>query len=153
MSAWVVRSMGTAQQRALGVLISIGLVLTVACAHGTAGPADPVAAQETNQVVLYLDGGERQVETDDEPQEILRALEDLRTLAPAALRQRRYTDHGNKPGQWTLVQLLKTYFVPRELCSIDEETLYRDAQSPRAREVVEQQIRALREGRQVFPMP
>ena len=80
--------------------------------------------------------------------------EDLRTLAPAALKQRRYADYGNKPGQWTLVQLLERYFVPSlESCSIDEETLYRDAQSPRAREVVGQQIRALREGRQAFPMP
>jgi hypothetical protein len=74
-------------------------------------------------------------------------------LAPAALKQRSYGDYENKPGQWTLVQLLRKYFVPRELCSIDEETLYRDAQSPYAREVVEQQIRAIREGRQVLPMP
>jgi hypothetical protein len=153
MSSWVVRSIRIGQQKGLTVLTSIGLLLTVACAHGTAGPAAPATAQKTNQVVLYLDGAERQAETDEQRREILRALEDLKTLAPAALAQRRYADYENKPEQWTLVQLLQKYFVPRELCSMDEETLYRDAQSPRAREVVEQQIRALREARQIFPMP
>jgi hypothetical protein len=139
------------------VLVGIGLVLTTACAQGTGqgktGPATPAKAQEPNQVVLYLDGAERQAETDEQRQEILRALEDLRTLEPAGLKQRRYADYENQPGQWTLVQLLQKYFVPREPCAIDDETFYRDAQSQHAREVIEQQIRALREGRQVFPMP
>jgi hypothetical protein len=153
MPSWVVRFIGIAQQKGLTVLTSIGLVLAVACAHGTAESGTFVKTQNSNQVGLYLDGAERQAETDEQRLEILRALEDLRTLTPAALKQRRYADYENKPEQWTLVQLLQKYFVPRQLCSIDEETLYQDAQSPRAREVVEQQIRALREGRQVFPMP
>jgi hypothetical protein len=146
MPSWGVRFIGIAQRKGLTVLTSIGLLLTVACAHGTAGLGTSAQAKNSNQVVLYLDGAERQAETDEQRREILRALEDLRTLAPAALAQRRYADYEDKPEQWTLVQLLQKYFVPRELCSIDEATLYRDAQTPRAREVVEQQIRALREG-------
>jgi hypothetical protein len=139
------------QQKGIAALT---VALTVACAHGAAGPTVSGTAQEMNQVVLYLNGAERQAETDEQRQEILRALEDLRTLTPQALTQRRYADYENKPGQWTLVQLLEKYFVPSlGSCSIDEETLYRDAQSPRAREVIEQQVRALREGRQIFPMP
>lgn len=138
-------------------MAGFGFVLTVACAHGTgqetSGAGIPAESQKPNQVVLYLDGAERQAETDEQRQEILRALEDLRSLDPTALRQRRYADYENRPGQWTLVQLLQRYFVPRGPSAIDEETLYRDAQAHRAREVVEQQIRALREGRQVLPTP
>jgi hypothetical protein len=151
MPSRVVRSIGVDQQNAAAISASLGLVLTMACAHGTATPAHSARAGAPNQLVLYPDGAERQAETDEQRREILRALEDLRTMSPAALSQRRYADYEDKPEQWTLVQLLQKYFVPRELCSIDEETLHRDAQTPRAREVVEQQIRALREGRQCVP--
>lgn len=153
MPSGVARFFGIARQVGLNVLTSFGLVLTVDCAHVTAEPVTSAEAQNSNQVVLCLDGAERQAETDEQRLEILRALEDLRTLTPAALKQQRYADYESKPDQWTLVQLLQKYFVPRELRSIDEETLYWDAHSPRARKVVEQQIRALRERRQVFPMP
>lgn len=141
--------------RAKNWLAGLSLVLTVACAHRSSEKTSAAAteSQKTNQVVLYLDGAERQAETDEQRQEILRALEDLRTLAPRALKQQRYADYENRPAQWTLVQLMQKYFVPRELRLIDEEMFYRDAQSPRARDVVGQQIRALREGRQVVPLP
>jgi hypothetical protein len=128
------------------------MALMMACAQRS-GQAPAAAPPRSNQVVLYLDGAERQAETDEQRQEILRALEDLRTLDPAALKSRRYANYENEPARWTLAELLRKYFVPRELRSIEEETLYRDAQSPAAREVVSRQIRALREGRQVFPLP
>jgi hypothetical protein len=139
-------------------LAAIGLALVVACTQRAGqpatGPAMPAHAQKPNQVVLYLDGAERQAETDEQCQETLRALGDLRTLDPETLKRKRYADYENRSGRWTLVQLLQKYFVPPELRSIDdEEAFYRDAASPHAREVVDQQIRALREGHQVFPTP
>lgn len=122
-------------------LAGVGLVLFLACSHTTGRGTAP--AQETNQVVRFLDQADRQSETDEQRREILRALVDLRTLDAVALKRRRYADYGNKPGQWTLVQLIQKYFVPPQPCSIDEEAFYRHAQTPQARKVVEQQIRAL----------
>lgn len=152
MPSRVVSSVGAISR----MLAGIAVLVAAACAHdvarGNRAPANSSARHELNQVVLCLDGAERQSETDEQRQEILRALEDLRALDPATLKRRRYADYDNTPGRWTLVELLRKYFVPRKPCSIDE-TLYVDAQSKRAREVVEQQMRALREGRQVFPTP
>jgi hypothetical protein len=124
----------------------IGLVLIVACAQraGRRTADSPFAEHEINQVVIYLDRAERQAETDAQRREMLHALDDLRSLDALALGQRRYADYENRPGQWTLVQLMQKYFVPRQPCSIDEETFYRHAQASEARKVVEQHIHALR---------
>jgi hypothetical protein len=108
----------------------------------------PVPAGQ-NEVELYLHGAERQAESAAQEQEILKALEDLRTLPPETLRGRRYADYAQKPDQWTLPQLLQKYFVPSKPGSIDEEAFYRDAQDPKARAVVEEHIKAIREQRQV----
>ena len=153
MASRVVRSVGLIQSN---VLTIIAVLAVGACAHdvarGNLNSASSSEAGKPNQVVEYLDGAERQAETDEQRRELLRALEDLRTLDPATLKQRHYADYEDKPGQWTLVQVLQKYFVPRKPCAIDEG-LYWDAQSKRAREVVEQQARALREGRQVVQTP
>jgi len=135
-------------------LMSLLVLFGPACAQreggvrsGTTGP------EKQNEVVLYLEGAERQAETEEQQRELLRALEDLRTLSAATLKGKRYADYQNVPGKWTLAELLQKYFVPRQLHRIHEESLYRDAQSPGAREVIDQQIRALREGRQAYPPP
>ncbi len=106
-----------------------------------------------NEVVLYLQGAERQSESAAQEQEILKALEDLRTLPPEKLRERRYADYALTPGQWTLGQLLQKYFVPSMPRVVDEETLYRDAQDPKARATIEEHIKAIREQRQTFRVP
>ena len=138
----------------IALLIGLGVLTQVACRpQQTKTTVPSPLPEEKNEVVLYLDGAERQAETDDQRAEILRALEDLRTLDPVALEKQRYADYGGVPGQWTLAGLLQKYFVPRELRGIDEDALYRDAQSQKARDVIEKQIRALREGRQVIPIP
>jgi hypothetical protein len=109
------------------------------CAHGTAAPVASARAGNRNQVVLYLDGAERQAETDEQRREILRALEDLRDLGSGGAqattlrrlpRQTRTMDSSPIVGE--------VFRAAVDACSIDEETLYRDAQSPRARGVVEQ---------------
>ena len=102
--------------------------------------------QRANEVVLYLDGAELQVETDEQSREILRALEDLRTLDPTTLKGKRYADYQNVPGKWTLDTLLHKYFVPPQLHHIDEENLYHDAQLPEARAVIGHQMRVVRRG-------
>jgi hypothetical protein len=118
-----------------------------ACSHQSA------QTRGDNEVVLYLAQAERQSETDDQRREVRRALEDLLTLPPDQLRQRRYADYQMHPNQWTLPTLLMRHFVPPELHSIDTEALYRDAQAPIAKDAIRAQIRAIDEGRQVLRMP
>lgn len=144
--------------RVSGVLkaaLAAALTCAIACC-ATAPPAATgdtaaVPAADENEVVRYLKGAERQAETDDQRREIRRALEDLATLPAPELRKKRYADASMKPGQWSLATLLRKYFVPAELHTIDEERLYEDAQRPEARAVVKGQITAIDENRQASP--
>jgi hypothetical protein len=106
-----------------------------------------------NEVVSYLQGAERQAESPTQENEIVKALQDLRSLPPAQLKQRRYADYAMVPSQWTLGQLLQKYFVPTQPRAIDEDRLYRDAQDPKARAVIDEHIKAIHEQRQVFKTP
>jgi hypothetical protein len=104
---------------------ALGCVLHLCCATTQAPtPAQPetatVPAAAINEAVRHLKGAERQVETDDQEQEIRRALEDLATLSPADLRNKRYADYSMQPARWTLAMLLQKYFVPAELQTVDE---------------------------------
>jgi|GEM_PF-1942078 hypothetical protein len=143
----MVRTLGWVKLSIL--LIGLGILYTTACAsRGAKGSQSVNEPQKPNEVVLLLAGAERQAENDEQEREILRALEDLRTLDPATLKTKRYADYQSVPGKWTLATLLQRYFVSPELHDIDEEAVYRDAQSPEARDVIGRQIRAIREGRQ-----
>jgi hypothetical protein len=122
-----------------------------ACHRNDVSTTSSPPAVAPNEVVLYLQGAERQAETDAQEAEILRALEDLQTLTPAELRVRRYADYALQPQQWSLGHLLQKYFVPPRVRSLDEDALYRDAQDPTARAVIEEQIQAIHEHRQVVP--
>ena len=128
-------------------------LLVVLAAASCRSPEKTSPTTTTNEVVLYLHGAERQAESSAQEAEILKALEDLRTLPAAQLKERRYADYSGTPGQWTLAQLLQKYFVPVPLRTIDEQALYRDAQEPAARATVDEHIRAIREQRQVVKTP
>jgi hypothetical protein len=140
-------AMKTSHTRFLGSIAAL-VVIVVLALPSCRTQQTPVPAG-TNEVELYLYGAERQAESAAQEQEILKALEDLRTLPPEALRAKRYADYSQTPDQWTLAQLLQKYFVPSKPGSIDEAVFYRDAQDPKARAVIEEHIRAIREQRQV----
>jgi hypothetical protein len=132
-------------------IFSMGLVMLAACQHGAAAPSS-MAPPKVNQVVAYLDGAEFQAETEGQVKEVLRALQDMRTLTPSALKARRYAGYALEPGVWTLRKLLSSYFVPRDITTqLDETTLYEDAQDPKARAVVAVHIQALKA--ESFPRP
>jgi hypothetical protein len=133
----------------------LAVVVVLACAS-CGSQTDPQAKQSPdapNEVVSYLQGAERQAESPVQENEIVKALSDLRSLPPAQLKQRRYPDYALTPNQWTLGQLLQKYFVPTQHRTIDEDKLYRDAQDPRARAVIDEHIKAIHEQRQVFKTP
>lgn len=126
----------------------MALALVAGCA--TMAPA---AAPSRNTVVAYLDGAERQAESADQEREIVRALEDLRSLPAAALAERRYADYAMSPARWTLAELVTRYFVPRSRMSIDPARFYADARDPRAIAVIDAQLTAVREHRQAARIP
>jgi hypothetical protein len=150
--AFLVRTFGWV--KILFLLVGLGILHTTACAsRGATAPQHATQPGRPNEVVLYLGGAERQAENDQQEREILRALEDLQTLDPPTLKTKRYANYQSVPDQWTLATLLHKHFVPREPHHIDEEALYRDAQSPEGRQVIQRQIRAIREGRQDTQAP
>ena len=134
--------------------VVLGLLVALALAAGCAamGPA-PAPAQARNSVVAYLDGAERQAESADQEREIVRALEDLRSLSPAVLAERRYADYTMAPARWTLAELVTKYFVPRSRMTIDPARFYADARDPRAIAIIDAQLAAVREHRQAAPTP
>jgi hypothetical protein len=124
-------------------ILLLTLAMLAACQHGAAAPSS--TAPKVNQVVAYLDGADFQVETEGQVQEVLKALEDMRTLPPSALRAKRYAGSGMEPGIWTLKKLLMSYFLPRDITTqLDETALYEDAQDPKARAVVAARIREIK---------
>jgi hypothetical protein len=144
-------TIGLSLSRSLAAAV-MGLALISCGPQQTDETAKP-SSEAQNEVVSYLQGAERQAESPAQENEIVKALEDLRSLPPAQLKQRRYADYAMAPNQWTLGQLLQKYFVPTQPRGIDENALYRDAQDPKARAIIDEQINAIREQRQVFKTP
>ena len=129
------------------------LLLVLACGPREATVVTAAKSLRPNEVVRFLTAAERQCETAEQQDEILRALEDLRRLSSSDLKRRRYADYAMVPDQWTLAVLLEKYFVPSTPHRIDEDSFYQDAQDPAARRVVDEHIRAIREARQVTALP
>lgn len=96
-----------------------------------------------NAVAAYLEGAERQSETDDQRREIRRALQDMLDLDAKALAARRYADYQLRPGRWTAIQVLERYFVPRTRTALDPATFYEDVKKAAAMEAVRKQLAAL----------
>jgi hypothetical protein len=114
---------------------AVALVWGLACSH-----AGTPAISRQNEVVRYLGQADRQAETQDQRNEIKRALEDMLKVPAAELRQRRYADYQMHPARWTLVELLRRYFVPPTPTDLDESRLYDDCQAPEAKDVVRRQL-------------
>jgi hypothetical protein len=132
---------------------AVMVLALAACSPQQTDQKAKLSSGARNEVVSYLQGAERQAESPAQENEIVKALADLRSLPPEQLKQRRYADYAMAPSQWTLGQLLQKYFVPTQPRAIDEDELYRDAQDPKARAVIDEHIKAIHEQRQVFKTP
>ena len=118
------------------MLSGISLIVWALAAPGCA-PASG------NVVAAYLNGAERQTETDQQRQDIGRALNDLLGLSSAELRARRYPDYQGKPEAWTAAELIQKYYVPVNAMKLDEDRFYRDAGLPAGRAVLERCLKEL----------
>ena len=102
----------------------------------------------------FLDGADRQSETDEQRREILKTLHDLLSLCPKELLARRYANYAAEPDKWTAVELLHSYFVPVNPCMEDgiqtfyilkhTEELYQNSSNPDARKIIKQHIKMIK---------
>ena len=104
---------------AMSVILCAGLL---SCRH--AGP---------NTVVVYLEGADQQWETQEQGREIEKALNDMLTLSPDELRNRRYANYQMQPGAWTIIDILHKYFLPRGSADVDESRFTQTLQTPQPR--------------------
>lgn len=106
-------------------------VLLFACLLAGCQPV----SSDKNVVVQFFDGAERQIEAQDQREELARALEDMLTLDPSLLRKKRYADYQMIKGMWTLKDILRAYYIPAlpQLSFDDSDQLYVDLTSSSAK--------------------
>lgn len=109
--------------------------------------AGPFACRHTapNTVVTYLQGADQQWENMDQQREVEKAINNMLTLTPDELRNRRYANYQMQPGAWTITELLDRYFVSRGLVYIDENRFYHDVTDRAARAVIRDHLRRMQE--------
>ena len=104
-----------------------------------------------NTVVTFLEGAEQQWETQEQGREIEKALNDMLTLKPDELRNRRYANYQMEPGAWSIIELLHRYFVSRGLVYLDESRFYQDVTDPAAKAVIRQHLQDVKESIPLHP--
>ena len=117
-------------------------------------PPIPPCEHRGSNIAKYLEGAERQSETDDQRKEILKALRDLLVLSPDEMLRQRYADYQLEPRKWTAVKLLHSYFVPTIPCMEGNrqtfyflehtEKLYKNATTPEAQEEIVKHIKKIK---------
>ena len=93
-----------------------------------------------NSVATYLEHAEIQAETDEQRQEIRRALSDMLKEPTAELRTRRYADYQGTPNMWSITRLLTAYFVPQTPQSLEPKRFYEDVGKPEAKSAIQRQL-------------
>jgi hypothetical protein len=99
--------------------------------------------ERPNVLAQYLNGAERQSETDEQRNDIRRALTDMLEKDPSILRTLRYPDYQGNPSAWSIVDVLRKYFVPIQPMQLDPELVYRDVSMPAAKEAIRRQLSSL----------
>lgn len=91
-----------------------------------------------NVVAAYLNGAEEQSETEDQKAVIAQALKDMLSEPVEKLRYIRYPDYEMQPQQWSIIELLQRYFVPRSPLDTypDETGFFRDVKKPQAQRAI-----------------
>ncbi len=70
-------------------------------------------AYSKNVIVAFFDEAELQIETDDQRQVLMQALNDMLKLYPDELRKKRYANYQLEPEKWTLAEVLSHYYYAR----------------------------------------
>ncbi len=98
-----------------------------------------------NVLVAFFEEAELQIETGHQCRELARALQDMLTLTPDALRMQRYANYQLEPKKWTLNEILSHYYYARPPIEF-EELLYRDVTTTEGRVKIEQALKEVNRG-------
>jgi hypothetical protein len=98
------------------------------------------SASSENSVVQFLDGAERQTETDQQRRVVRRALTDMLRLPPKSLQKRRYPDYEGYAGVWSIREVLRHYFVPRRPSSLQGENFDSEYLAAEGQAVIRRQL-------------
>ena len=112
----------------------------------SASPAPGVNGD--NSVATFLNNAERQAETDEQRGEIQRALQDMLVKSSPELQQLRYADYTGQANKWSIIELLRHYFVPNPPAALDQRRFFQDVRAPAARAAVQRQLDELHRARQ-----
>lgn len=128
--------------RYLGPLTA-GLLTLFVAAQDTREAVASSSPPTENVVARYLEGAEVQAETDGQRREIARALQDMLDLPGAELIKRRYSDYSGNAAAWTVTDLLRAYFVPRQPMKLDPERFYREVGQAQAKATIRKQLQGI----------
>jgi hypothetical protein len=120
------------------------LTISALCAcRSAAPPAVSSPSNPENSVAAFLKNAERQSEDDGQRREIQRGLRDMLEKSPAELRQARYQDYQGHENAWSITELLKHYFVPDPLMTLDDQRFFQEFREQAARAAIQQQLDAV----------
>ncbi len=104
-------------------------------------------AYNENVVVAFFDEAEAQMETDDQRQILMRALDDMLRLSPNELRNKRYANYQLEPGKWTLAEVLTHYYYARTPIEFPE-LLIDDISSKNSKQAIKKALIHLQQTKQ-----
>lgn len=116
------------------------LITLISVSCGPQVGAQVKSKHSLNSVAAYLENAEIRAETDEQRQEIHRALSDMLKKPTAELRTRRYADYQGTPNMWSITQLLTAYFVPQTPQSLESKRFYKDVGKPEAKLAIHRQL-------------
>jgi hypothetical protein len=126
----------------VGALVTSGIVFLLLALAACGGPR-----QHSNCVAAFLEGADRQSETDEQRTEIARALREMLTAPPTQLRSARYQDYRGNKGVWNARELLKRYYLSPSHSVFDDDCFFRDVSAPEARAALQKRLDDLEGGR------
>ncbi len=97
------------------------------------------SAYSDNVIVAFFDEAELQIETVDQEQVLMQALNDMLTLSPDELRKQRYANYQLEPGKWRLDEILSRYYYARPPIEFDE-LLYEETTSSRSKNAIKKAL-------------
>ncbi len=110
------------------ILFLILLVLTLLTNIG--------CTMKENDTEKYLKNIELQYETEEQKQEIIKALNHVLSLDEKELQKQRYKDYQGKANSWDLSTLMYKYMVPNSSGSVIGANFYKDLKSDKAQKMI-----------------
>jgi hypothetical protein len=90
-----------------------------------------------NTVEDFLNGAEKQSETDDQRAVIKQAFLDMLNEPIESLRKKRYPDYQLHAHKWPITKVLTSYFLPDSPAEFDNDEFFRDVKKPEAQEMIQ----------------